>query len=525
MSDWFDNNRPQTGGDDSSLTGTNSGEQTNEEERGVSSFAGADPGSVPPAADQGSSAPQAEQPTQAPSAQETGWSSTSGYTHSPYPSQTPPYQSSGAYRPGSGYDPYGWQRPQPPMQTQPPKPPKKKKSVTGFLIGGLAVICAGTIITLSVLLAIAMNDKTSPSKDTSSPSVSQSGTPGGSPSSTPDRDVNENAPTLDISGNDDDAEALTTRQIVQQNMDSTVVLTMYEKMDSYFGEEQYQLSGGASGIVMTEDGYIITNRHCVINEDSADQHQYGRIDVTTHDGTVYENAEVIGTDQYTDLAVIKINASGLQPAEFGNSSDMFLGDRVVAIGNAGGLQWTVTQGILSGVGRDVYDDTDYSIKCLQIDAAINPGNSGGPLFNAYGQVVGINSAKLRTEYGYEGLAFAIPINEAKPVIDDLLKYGYVRGRVMLSISGIPFSSYGYDSGFQIKSINSDSVFQGTQVKVGDVITHIAGVRVMNASELSAELSKHQVGEQVEITLYRINAGSRQQTSFTVTVTLVESRGN
>lgn len=107
--------------------------------------------------------------------------------------------------------------------------------------------------------------------------------------------------------------------------------------------------GAASGIVLSEDGYIITNRHCVINEDVSPERQFSRIDVTMYDGTVYENAEIVGTDSYTDLAVIKVDAAGLQPAEFGDSTALNLGDRVVALGNPGGLGWTPTQGIISGL--------------------------------------------------------------------------------------------------------------------------------------------------------------------------------
>lgn len=123
------------------------------------------------------------------------------------------------------------------------------------------------------------------------------------------------------------------------------------------------------------------------------------------------------------------------------------------------------------------------------------------------------------------ILLAFPLTEAKAVIDDLTKYGYVKGRLMLSITGLPFSRTGYDSGFQIASINSDSVFVGTQVRVGDIITYIDGVRVKNAAELTAELSKHKVGEEVEITLNRIDSRTRRETTFTVKVTLVESRGN
>lgn len=428
------------------------------------------------------------------------------------------YQSQpGGYYSQGGYDPYGWQQYQPPGQVPPPQPPKKKKSAAGVLIALLAVVCAGTIITLSVLLAVALNDNKPPVDSSSSNPVSNS-----SGGVLPPREPDENAPSLNIKEPAEDAEGLTTSQIYQKNKDSTVVLTMYMKQNTFAGEEE-TLVGEASGIVMTADGYIITNRHCVINENAGDV-PYTRIEVTLYNGTVYESAEIIGSDKYTDLAVIRIAATDLQPAEFGDSSLVSPGDRVVAIGNAGGLRWTITQGILSGSGRNVYEDSDYAIKCLQVDAAINPGNSGGPLFNTLGQVIGINSAKANGE-NYENLGFAIPINEAKAVIDDLTKYSYATGRVMLSVTGTPFSRTGYDSGFQIVSINSDSVFVGTQVQVGDIITHIAGVRVKNAAELSAELSKHKVGEEVEITLNRIDSRTRRETTFTVKVTLVEARGN
>lgn len=434
----------------------------------------------------------------------------------------------GGYQPQGGYDPYGWQRSQPPVSPippmpgqQPPKPPKKKKSGTGILIGILGVVCAGTIITLSVLLAFALNDKTRPTVDSSSQTTTSK--PEGGGNYNPDREVNENAPTLNITEPPEDAEGLTTREIVQKTVNTTVVLTMYQQTGGYLGEADYQAVGGASGIIMTEDGYIITNRHCVINENSASESPFDRIDVTTYDGTVYEDAQIIGSDSFTDLAVIKINASGLKAAEFGDSAQVYLGDRVVAIGNAGGLQWTVTQGILSGQARDIYQNSDYAIKCLQVDAAINPGNSGGPLFNTLGQVIGINSAKLVKEE-YEGLGFAIPINEAKPVIDDLLKYGYVKGRIMLSITGKAFAKEGYESGVQIYSINSDSVLSGTQAKIGDVITYIDGQRVKSVSDISSILSSHQVGDEIEIRLNRLDTRNRKETEIVIRITLKEYQG-
>lgn len=140
---------------------------------------------------------------------------------------------------------------------------------------------------------------------------------------------------------------------------------------------------------------------------------------------------------------------------------------MIALGNAAGLSWSATQGIVSALARDVYDDTGYAIKCLQIDAAINFGNSGGPLLNNQGLVVGINSAKI-VKTGYENLAFSIPINEAKTIIDSLMKYGYVQGRVALGITGQTVSSGNYN-GFMIASIAEGSSLQNTEAQVGDLI--------------------------------------------------------
>ena len=312
-----------------------------------------------------------------------------------------------------------------------------------------------------------------------------------------------------------DGSAMTPAQLYQSNVDSVVAISCTMQTTAY-GQSVEGTSSG-SGFILTEDGYVVTNYHVVQNASN--------ITVTTHTGDEYD-ATVKGYDATNDVAVLKVEAEGLSAATIGSSGNLSIGDMVVAIGNPlGRLAATETVGYVSGINREVTTDNTV-ISMLQTDAAINPGNSGGPLFNSLGQVVGINSAKIADAAGeYENLGFAIPINEAKAVIDDLTKYGYVKGRVMLSITGLPFSRTGYDSGFQIASINSDSVFVGTQVRVGDIITYIDGVRVKNAAELTAELSKHKVGEEVEITLNRIDSRTRRETTFTVKVTLVESRGN
>ncbi len=435
----------------------------------------------------------------------------------PSPSYAGGWYRSGPMPGGSTPTPQPWngapQSPVPPRPPIPPQPPKKKGG-NGLVIA-LAVIGSITALAMVVLLGLAIADTYS-AVDTvpDSPSTEQSET------------VNDNAPTLNITDWADDDGGLSAAEIIEANNDNTVVIATYQMRSPsaqygyVFGSEILTQVGEASGIVMSKDGYIITNWHVLFDEDSGEK--YDRVDVTLHDGTVYEDAKVIGADQSTDLAVIKVEASDLSVAEFGDSSKLVMGDRVVALGNAGGLQWSASQGIISGLARDVYEDTGYSIKCLQTDAAINPGNSGGPLINNRGQVIGINSSKIAAS-GYEGLGFSIPINEAKDIIDDLLKYGYVRGRVQLGITGFSVNSNGY-KGFVIQSINNDSVLKGTGARVGDLITAVDGEKIDGYGELRVKLAERGVGKTVTLTLLRLDNRTGHESTFTVTCTLVESRG-
>ncbi len=444
----------------------------------------------------------------------------------PAPTPTPP-----AYQPPYGTPAF---RPQPPAPsyyvppvspysappTPPaPQPPKKRKN--GAVVV-LAILCGVSLLICSVLGVMVATDSGSVgNNDGTPPSSSSDNNRDDAPA------INENGPTLEITDATDVKDGgLTTAEIVARNLDAAVVLTMYQTSSGYdyyggaFGTDgELVQAGEASGIIMSEDGYIITNSHCVYDEELGAK--YDRIDVSLYDGRVYEDAKVIGYDPTTDLAVIKIEEKGLTVAEFGDSSALKLGDRVVTLGNSGGLQWSVSQGVLSGQARDVYEDTGYAIKCLQVDAVINPGSSGGPLLNAYGQVVGVNSAKIVLT-GYEGLGFSIPINEAKEVIDDLVKYGYVTGRVALGITGRTITSIGYE-GFMIESIEPGSALAGTNARKGDIITHVDDVRVMDYAEMRTELTAHDVGDSVTLKLIRINQQTRQTTDFTVTVTLQESR--
>lgn len=411
-------------------------------------------------------------------------------------------------QPTPPYDPYGWNtQPTYSAPTPPSEPPKKKSNGGKIAIAVVGAICAVTIITLSVLVVLLYQN-------------------GGSLFAPPtDTDLNADnpdIPTLQITELDEDTEGLTTTEIVDRNIDSTVLLTIYSSSSSGafpFGQptEQEVESGSASGIIMSADGYIITNWHCVVNEST--NQEFPRIDVKLYNGTVYEYAEIIGYDSSTDLAVIKVDATDLQPAEFGDSNALKMGNKVVALGNSGGLGWSTTQGIVSGLARDVYEDTGYAIKCLQIDAAINPGNSGGPLFNAAGQCIAVNSAKIVAD-GYEGIGFSIPINEAKVIIDDILKNGYVTGRVELGITGQTYSDSHY-RGFLIYTIENDSAMKNTQAKRGDLIIAVDDVTVESYADLRSELAKHNVGDTVTLTLLR--SEDRQVQEFTVSVTLNEAK--
>lgn len=409
----------------------------------------------------------------------------------PEPQPTVPYAS------------YGWQ------QAPYTPPPRKKKGGNGVLIA-VSVISVAVIVVLSLLLAMVYRGDLPTGTTTTADGTS------------PTR--NENAPTVEIIEPQEDLEGLTTREIVKRNLNSTVLLKMYTAGGVAnglpFGQSgiaQEVQAGSASGIVMSEDGYIITNGHCVINEDT--NKPFARIEVILYDGTVYENAEVIGADTTTDLAVIKVNAKNLQPAQFGDSTTAQLGDRVVALGNAGGLGFSATQGILSGLARDVYEDTGYAIKCFQVDAAINPGNSGGPLFNAAGQVIAVNSAKIVAS-GYEGLGFAIPINEAKEIVDDLTRNGYVTGRVSLGITGQTYSDAYYE-GFLIRTIEEGSPLRETDARKGDLIVAVGETKVTDYATLRSALAQHEVGDTVTLTLLR--ATNRNVESYKVSVKLTEAK--
>ena len=458
---------------------------------------------------------QPEQPIQPQTPPMNGFAPDGSYRYIP-PREVPP-----SYQPPS----------QPSYSPQPdpiaPTPPPRKNKERGWVVVVAILAALAVLISAMSFIFIWLDKQAEPENEETSQSEQEN---------TDDTDEGDtNAPTVEQkpadAPEDVDPEqdyyygdgGWSTETIVNKNYNSTVVLTMYMKsVHHYFGESALQEVGAASGIVWTEDGYIITNYHCVINESTGEK--YDRIDVTTYDGTVYEDVEVKGADEATDLAVIKIKkVSGLTPAVFGDSDDLAVGSRVVALGNAAGLSWTATQGIVSAKARDVYEDTGYAIKCLQVDVPINSGNSGGPLLNKYGQVVAINSAKIAAS-GYEGLGFSIPINEAKPVLESLAKYGFVKGRVALGITGQTIDN-GYYRGFMIVEILDGSCLEDTEAQEYDLIVAVDDVEVVDYGTLRAELAKHKVGDTVTLQLLRSDARTGEVTTHTVEVKLKEQTAN
>lgn len=267
--------------------------------------------------------------------------------------------------------------------------------------------------------------------------------------------------------------------------------------NSIFG--QYYSQGAGSGVILSEDGYIVTNNHVIEDAQS--------ISVKTLDGQEYE-AKLIGTDPQTDIAVIKIEATGLSPATVGNSNEIKVGQAAIAIGNPlGSLGGTVTTGIISAVGREITIENE-TMTLLQTDAAINPGNSGGGLFDVNGNLIGIVNAKT-SDTGIEGLGFAIPVSDVTSIIDDLVAHGKVTSRPLLNVSLQDVSNSSYygqnrniEPGVYIAQIVQGGTADEAGLQVGDRIITFDGQEVSTAEEVKNLLKNHKVGDAVVITIDR-----------------------
>ncbi|MBQ8584824.1 MAG: trypsin-like peptidase domain-containing protein [Butyricicoccus sp.] len=275
-------------------------------------------------------------------------------------------------------------------------------------------------------------------------------------------------------------------------------------------------SGSGSGVIMTSDGYIITNAHVVLDESTSAPAD--KVTVVLHDGSNLP-ASIIGTDENTDLAVLKVTPdSPLAAAEFGDSDALKPGQNCYAIGSPSGLQLanTITTGSISAISRDITIN-DNVMSLIQTDAAINPGNSGGALINQYGQVVGITSAKLGISY-YESLGFAIPITTAKEIVDELIQNGYVAGRPQIGISGYNIDEataeyYNVPQGVMIDSIDSRSNAAAAGMKSNDIIIGLNGEDIKTMDEINAVKETMKAGETLTLTVHRLSTGEEMDFTF------------
>ena len=458
-----------------------------------------------PQAEQPAQAPQSEQPAQAPQSEQP-----MQQPQAEQPAQAPQSEQPQAEEPRTPFQtpvqhPEFRQAQQqtgfgevPPM-SQKPHTPKNKKHSRGLALGlcGVAAACllfAGGAVVGNMAFGGNANSDSGTSASTS-----------------------DSAPTLQINS--------------KPESDSSNSSDNYDTADGMAGEDIYKKvnpsvvsvisttaegTGSGSGVIMSKDGYIITNNHVVDGAQS--------VSVQLSDGTSLD-AEIIGTDEQTDLAVIKVTpTSDLTAAEFGDSDELEPGEYAYAIGSPGGVQFanTITGGRISAINRDLTVN-DRVMTLIQTDASINNGNSGGALINKYGQVVGITSAKLSgNAFGsatVEGMGFAIPINTAKDIVDELIQNGYVSGRPSIGITGQNVESAdGKVSGVQVYSIDSRAKAASEGLQVGDVITAVDGTPTPDMDKVNELKQDKKAGDKLTLSVYRISTGK----TLNITITLTDS---
>ena len=505
----------------------------------------------PPVWNPGWQAPYHQAPQNYPYGQgqyQGGWHPQQRQVPPPYYGGTPyqapnPYQNQAPYGyPGQaarnqgqpGYQESRWYPQQPtqpaptgsvPPPSQPPqkeagelpdaKPPEKKrmnKKTKAFLwvIGAVLVLLGAAMVLYSVGLTSGWFGG-----ETAEPPQASSSTPA------PEDDQK----LLEIEEIPQDG-MMTPNQVYEKVKHSVVAVVTYGQGSDLTDSP---ISSG-SGIVFSEDGYIVTNSHVI-----GDSNQYPvKVVFTGQDENEEDQeypAQIVGYDKRTDIAVLKIDAAGLTPAEFADSDQLKVGDTVLSLGNPGvageNFTNTLTKGMVSAVNRTV-TMSSINMQYIQTDAAINPGSSGGALLNLYGQVVGINAAKITTTE-IEGICFAIPTNIAKDVINDIVKNGYVSDRVRLGVTIRGLSSYEAEmynvpQGLVIVGFSSDSEIPSKGAEIGDIITAINGVNTTSSNTLYNELEKFKAGEKVKLTIYRQASGSQRARTFEIEVTLLEDRG-
>ena len=317
---------------------------------------------------------------------------------------------------------------------------------------------------------------------------------------------NSNNASIPVKHTSLSGEALTTPEIVDKVGPAVVGIinkTTYGNAYGYYGSLYGDLNqeieqGSGSGVIISADGYIVTNNHVIENASA--------LTVILNTGTEYK-ATVVGTDSSTDLAIIKIDAKNLAYAQMGSSSSLRVGETAIAIGNPLGQEFagTTTQGIISGLNRSVTID-NKTLNLIQTDAAINPGNSGGALVNEYGHLIGINTAKISSNT-LEGLGFAIPIDEAKPIIQELMTNGYVTGRPVIGIGGRAVTkedaeAYNLKVGVYVSSMTPNGPAYMSGMKIGDIIVECEGEPIETVDDINKIKNKKSPGDKMTMKVYR-----------------------
>lgn len=397
---------------------------------------------------------------------------------------------------------------------QKPQEKKKNKGFKGFLIAVVAIV-----LCVAVLLAVY-------------PRFSGGSSNGGNEVKGDDTTLNiSDSPSLGKT-----SDSLSTIEIAENAEKINVGILIYGRVQSFISNSTNSLAGEGSGIIMGEDNtgkytYILTCAHVISD---ADKDGY-TITVQDADGNTYDGI-LVGYDIKTDIGVIKIAKTGLTAAEFGDSSSLRKGQKVYAIGNPGGVEFfgSFTDGMVSSIDRPISSESGYEMNCIQHTTPINSGNSGGALLNEFGQVIGINSSKI-VSTGYEGMAFAIPISDAKPIIDDIIANGYVTNRPKLGItytSAMQYQQFAMivkmkdlpTGSLIIREIAADSSLANTEAEVYDLIVAVDGEKLDTADVLLDKIENGNVGDKLTLTLCRVVDDNYNIEEFEVTATLVEDTG-
>ncbi len=384
--------------------------------------------------------------------------------------------------------------------SQTPQAPKKKQHRGGAWVVALALCFAilGGAIGGGTVWLLTHNNTTSA---------------GGSSSTTIQQGRHENV-TVDIN-EIETGKLMTAAEVYAKNVNSTVGIQTSITSTNLWGQQTTSAASG-SGFILTADGYIVTNYHVIQNANS--------VTVSTYGGASY-NAKIVGYDESNDLAVLKIEATGLSPVVLGSSEKLNVGDTVLAIGNPlGELTFSLTTGVVSALNREVTFSGGTVMDLLQTDCAINSGNSGGALFNLYGEVVGITNAKYSgsssSGASIDNIAFAIPIDSVRAIVESIIEKGYYAKPVIgVSVTDVDENSrqLGIPAGAWVKEVTAGGAAEAAGIQANDVITAINGTEISGVSDLKRILAKASAGDELSLVIWRKNQ------SLTLTVVVREAK--